>query len=220
MVNNRFIHNIKNKDFIINTGIIASQPEYRKKSIGSISLYTEEQNSDNCLQRQLNIINSVIKNNDTFLVTGFDSKRVIDSIQDVRILENINYETTNIAEDIRLLINASLGDNILLVMGNVIPSKSSLSSIDIRKSCVITSKKIGTDISVINNNDSIIRFNYEKTIKDKWVGICYFVGEEYNILKDICSEKNSKKVMIEILNLMIDSGCNIKSIQDNKVKII
>lgn len=218
MVNNRFIHNIKNKDFIINTGIIASQPEYRKKSIGSISLYIEDK--DSCIQRQINVINSTIKNNDTFLITGFDSKRVVDNIQNLRILENLNFETTNIAEDIRLLINASLGDNILLIMGNVIPSKTSLSSIDIRKSCVITSKKPGTDISVIHNDDNIVRFNYEKSIKDKWAGICYFVGEEYHILKDICSEKNSKKVIIEVLNQMIDAGCNIKSIQDNKVKII
>ena len=57
-------------------------------------------------------------------------------------------------------------------------------------------------------------------LEKKWSQIAYFEGEDFDMLKKLCSnKKRSRLYPFEIFNMMIESGVAIKAIEPKRMTI-
>lgn len=73
------------------------------------------------LQKTIKNIKSEYPFSDIIVVAGFEAEKIINSLpHEIRVVENQNYQDTNIVESIRLGINASKHENALIIYGDLI----------------------------------------------------------------------------------------------------
>ena len=169
-------------------------------------------------------INSIIKaysnTCDIINVTGFMSDKLIKNTTDLRSIENVRYESTNVAESMRLGMNASLEGNVFFIHGDVVFSPSFIKPPD-ENSVYIpidTKGKIDKDeIGVICYKNSIKNFSYGLNIK--WCQIVFFPGSMFYDIRNILSSIDKTLTTFEVLNHLIKKGVDIKYFESPRGKI-
>lgn len=183
----------------------------RMKSYGPKSLLNIKPNLP-LLNYQIKQIKACYPESEIIVVVGFESHKLFGIIpQEVRVVENENYETTNIVRSINFGIRASVYDNIFIVPGDMAFNKNTILNVDINKSFAIIDKndEMPKEIVGINyTNNKVLHFSFG--LDTKWSTLAYFTQKEaIEFKRYIYDKKNMNCYMYEILNTIIDKGGQI-----------
>tara|TARA_Y100000356_G_scaffold39633_1_gene30639 strand:- start:2385 stop:3089 length:705 start_codon:yes stop_codon:yes gene_type:complete len=223
----RFTTTVKNdrskekKDLDITVIIPVAGMGHRMKSYGPKCLLQANQ-KETILEKTISNIKREYPFSDIIVVAGFESNKVISSLPHyVRIVENSSFEETNIVESIRLGINAAANKKLLIVYGDLIFNVYSIRDLTNNGTCVIIDSKSrfkDDEVGVTIVKDKVTTFAYG--LEKKWSQIAYFEGEDFDMLKKLCSnKKRSRLYPFEIFNMMIESGVKIKAIEPKRMTI-
>lgn len=192
----------------------------KMKSFGNIAMIPISKNY-RLIDRHIASIKSAIRDFDLIISSGYDSKKVQKYVYqkygdlDVRCVENIIYEDSNICESIRIAINNTKNENILIVNGNFLFESQDLE--DMIKNgygtIVSTSKQNKTlDIGVnVNDQDSGLEHISYGSSGNGWCEILYvnkktIVNEMKKILE---GDTFRTKIFYELINNMIKKNIRI-----------
>lgn len=133
--------------------IMASSPMANVKKFGCPLI--NDNYDDDVLNLYLDGINSICKTPNIIIVGGFQIKKLLKHQRrnEYIVIENVLYEMTNSAEDLRIGMNGSRNSPVAVFDSHFLPSYTSMSLLFEKKaeSCVIYSKRkadiVGCDIS-------------------------------------------------------------------------
>lgn len=202
--------------------LIGSKPNYRMKSYGPLSLLKID--GMRLIEKQNQIIRKIAPDAEIILVTGFETDKILKKIPyGIRIIENCRYDETNECEDIRLALNATLHNKVVIINYNLIFSESVLKCITNNQSYIIvdSDKQISLNeigVTSIDSKPTILSYSIESP---KWCRITSFVNKEFNLLKTLCQNReNSRKLLVEILNEILNQENQFLTIQPPNSKVI
>ena len=173
------------------------------------------------INRRYSILDKIILNiqntfpfSEIIVVVGFEADRVIKTLsRKIRIVENSNYKTASIVESLRLGINNSVNDNLLIVYGDLIFNAGCLNDITKHGSSMIIDTKDKFDdeeIGVTVVDAMVTRFAYG--LETKWSHIAY--------LDELCQDKtNNKMYPFELFNTVLTDGGSFRSVEPKGMNI-
>ena len=180
----------------------------RMNSYGPKCLFPTSKGST-ILTKIVSNVKKVYPHCEIIVAVGFDADKVIKATpKDVRIVENQLYDTTNMVESIRLSLNNSIYNDVIIINGDLIFNVFTLQNLTCGGSCVIVDsqkrfQKNEIGVTVVDNN--AVHFSYG--LPTKWAQIVYLTGKELKLFKEFCDNKeNNKKYTFEILNMIIEAG--------------
>lgn len=188
----------------------------RMKSYGPKALINLSQ-SVPLLCRQLNILQDVYPKANIVIVSGFAHDKIVKTIDEWKINKNLSskdivmvynkdYERYNVARSIMLGLENCQHDNTLIVYGDLIFNKETISNVEYSKSGMLLAndkqfEKFEVGVSAQNNKIH----NFAYSIKTKWSQICYLNKEHSNLFASIAKTDKCKKYFsFEIFNIMLD----------------
>jgi hypothetical protein len=213
------------KNDLITIVLLCDLPGYRMKSYGPTSLIKIDEKY--LIDIQINAIKKCFSNYEIIICLGFESDKIAKYLRskyknlNIRLVENQIYNHCNSCEGIRLGINNTFNDKILIVDGNLIFNHKILSLTDTKQSCAITEKypsenlEIGINING-SNNAQHFSFGAYKT----WSEIFFLYGnEQIDLLRKFLNHADSKKKFsFEAINEIIKNEHKILCIE-NKIPI-
>ena len=200
--------------------LIGSKSNYRMRSYGTQSLF--KVNDSILIEHQVEIIRDFMPNIEIILVTGFRTDKVLRKLPDgVRVIENCNYDNTNECEDVRLALNATLHDKVIIINNSLLFNLETLKQLPNASCIVIDSQgqipQSEVGVTVVENRPTI--FSYAIT-QPKWAQIASFINDDLILLKSICKnrEKN-KRFIFEAYNDLLEYSNNIKVVEPKGMKV-
>ena len=186
---------------------------HRMKSYGPKCLLKANQ-KETILEKTVSNIKREYPYSDIIVVVGFESEKVIRSLPSfVRIVENPNYEKTNIVESLRIGINASAHDNVLIIYGDLIFNVYSIREMTSTGTCVVFDsknrfKEEEVGLTIVENK--VTTFAYG--LPSKWSQIAYLEDGAFQMLRSLCSDKRKNKLyLFELFNIIIENGFVIRA---------
>lgn len=182
----------------------------KMKTHGSRSLLDIK--SEKLGQRQVRIIRECYPNANIIYGVGFQADKVIDSLpQNIRFIENTEYETTSPIRTLSLCLRAALNPNVLLIMGDLVFNNEYVADLFTPSSRIVCDsnsfkqQEIGVN-SFEDNLATLFAFNLPK----KWGQVGFFTHQELFLLKKfVHNREHSQCCMFESLNYIIDNGGQI-----------
>lgn len=140
------------------------------------------------LELQLEALSSMFSEPNILVGIGVESQKIVKKfIGRVRLVENQLYKTTGPFETLRLLVNSSTDDSLLVIHGDLYFNSNILDGADFSKSFVVSDttgsileREVG--ITSVNNKASILSYG----LKDKWAQMAFFTGRELATLRNLC----------------------------------
>jgi len=202
--------------------IMAANIGYGMKSYGPKSLLNVNP-TETLIEYQLNLIQTSFPNADIILVVGFAADRLIKRCPPgVRIVENQLYETSNEVEQIRLALNCTLTDNVLILKDDIIFNNDTFCAITKGQSCLIYDSKERIDssnVGVTVINGYVTTFSYDMT--NKWCHIVYLAEKEIKILRTICNKRDRARMYLhEALDMVLQRVNKIQAIEPANMEIV
>ena len=202
--------------------ILAANISYGMKSYGPKSLLNINTH-ETLIEYQLNLIQTSFPRADIVLVVGFLADRIIKRCPPgVRIVENQLYETTSEVEQIRLALNCTLTDNVLILKDSILFNVDTLCNISKNNSCLLYDSKNQIDksnigVTIIDGYATV--FSYD--IDTKWCHIVYLIKRDTKLLRAICNKKDRAKMYLhEALELMLQRTGKMCAIEPTAMEIV
>lgn len=215
----------KNAEFVT-VILLCDSSGYRMKSYGPISLI--QINNIKLIDLQIQCIKNVFENFEIILCVGFDAEKICKHIRSqyndlrIRIVENQLHNVSNSCESLRLSLNNTSNDRILVCDGNLILNNACLENIDVNHSCVLTEKDPCENLEIgLNTDNNKIVQHLSYGAKNIWSEIFFLNGLEIiEALRKIITKYDSKtRFIFESINELIKMKYEIKSIT-NTSKVI
>jgi CTP:phosphocholine cytidylyltransferase-like protein len=207
--------------------LLAENYGYRMKSYGPLSLISLD--GKTLLEHQIEAIRSVFINSEIIICTGFETSKIYHFIQsnfpssyNIRIVENQIYYHSNCCEGLRLCMNNTMNNKILICGGGVMLTREYLKTLNLRKSSILTQKprrENTFDIGVITNESRLETMSL--AVRDNiWTELLYITGDPlvksfYNV---ISKPELKNKFLFEAINLW--KGRRQLMISENSVEPI
>lgn len=205
----RFIKSIKEKNPLNTFILLNAGCGRRTKNYGNKCLMNYQ--GKRIIDSQMDSIYKVYGNKaDVINVTGYLSDKVISRTENIRSVENVIYESTNVAESMRIGLNASLEGNVFFIHGDIVFSPSFIKPMDYSKISVpIDSKdRINKDeVGVVVAKEKVRNFSYG--LPDKWCQIVFFPNHFFYELRSILSLIDKDMTTFEVLNHLLNKGAEI-----------
>lgn len=161
------------------------------------------------LQRQVSILKKYFNKFNLHLVVGFRQDEIIQHAHEtynrINIIENKEYDNLNIAHSIKLGLQQTTRNNIMIMYGDLVFSRHifdktnfCISNVFIENYKNLHNRSIGC---IINNGQLQ---NMMWNIPDKWCQIAFFSKREAEILRQL--DINSRHFTYQIINNMIENG--------------
>lgn len=202
--------------------ILAANIGYGMKSYGPKSLLSVTE-KETLLEYQIGLIKTVFPKADILLVVGFSADRIIRKCPPgIRIIENQLFENSNEVEQLRLALNCTLTDNILVIKDGIVFNVDTLRAISKDQSCIIYDSKNQIDcdnvgVTIVNNYATIFSFD----IPTKWCHIVYLTIKELKIVKTLCNNRDrSRMYLFEVLNMLLHKIEKMKAIEPVNMEIV
>lgn len=216
----RNIHKIKKDAQKVSIILLAAGPGTRMKSLGVRSLIRLS-NGESIIDYQLRIINSIFNNNETIVVTGYESDKVMNKTpSNIIKIENERYDSTNIARSISIGLRACTTEYVFVIYGDLLFNDESLkipldsSSLLIDTHGLMKDSQIGCNID--NNQVELLLYGLD----NKWAQITYLTGKELKLFKTVAWDRNNeRKYGFELINEVIDLGGKFIAIKNTHSKI-
>lgn len=217
--------NKKYTDFITIV-LLCDSPGYRMKSYGPISLVNIK--NTKLIDLQIQCIKNVFENFELIVCVGFDAEKICKHIRtkyndlNIRFVENQLYSISNSCESLRISLNNTLNNKILVCDGNLVLNKKCLENIDIENSCVLTEKDPCENLEIglnADNNKLVQHFSYGANYI--WSEIIFLNGHDIieSLRKIIVNYDSKTRFVFEAINELIKMKYIIKSIV-NQHKIL
>lgn len=211
---------VKSTD-LISIILLCDSPGYRMKSYGPTSLISI--NGKKLIDLQIELINKTFNNNEIIICAGFEIDRIIKYIKtkhkksNIRVVENQLYNNSNSCESLRIAINNTFNNKILICDGNLLLNNKCLSLIDIRYSCALIEKSPSGNLEIgvnIDHQNNIQHFSYGA--HHIWSEILFMHNDDIidECRKIIQSIDYKNKFIFEALNELIINKYNIKAISN------
>lgn len=221
VIHNRYTTHIRDiRDDNITFIILSAGVGNRMRSYGPKCLF--KTSDETILDKQLSVINANFSNNETILVVGFEANKIIKKIpDDIRIVENQLYQTTNSAESLRLAINNARSDKIFFIHGDLIFNTETFKNLDFSRSFVIIDsqnqiKEDEVGVTIVNNKATFFSYGLES----KWCQMAYITGKEFSILKSLYNKAGKDKLYtFEMLNMIIDKKGTLMTVEPERMYI-
>lgn len=207
---------------LISIILLCDSPGYRMKSYGPTSLISIK--GKKLIDWQIEVINKNFSNNEIIICSGFEIDRIIKYIKskhkklNIRIVENQLYNNSNSCEALRIAINNTFNDKILICDGSLLLNSKCLSLIDTKCSCALIESKPSNTLEIgvnLDNHNNIQHFSYGAS--HIWSEILFMHNE--NIIdecrKIIQSIDYKNKFIFEAINDLLANKHNIKAITNN-----
>jgi choline kinase len=220
---NRFIQKIKKETLDTTIGILSAGIGSRIKSHEPRSLLKI---AGKCLlQHQLDTINSIFSNPEIIAGIGVHSNKILRRFNGkLRFVENQLYDSTGSFETLKLIVNNTMGNNLLFFHGDLYFDVNTLSGVDYSKSFVVVDsqqrireKEVG--ITVVNNRASILSYG----LSIKWCQMAFLTGKEFEILRQMCSRgtvESKTLLTFEAINSIISKGGVMRAHEPEQMSII
>lgn len=197
--------------------ILASMSLQGMKSMPSISLMSINK-QQNILDVQIESVIATFPKAEIILVVGHDSNDVLNhKPKFVRAVENLLFDERGEGEEIRLSLNNTTTDSVLLIGGNCVFNSDAIQQLKGHGSCTLIDGKGQIDkdsLGVIHNNNRVENIVYG--VSDKWCYITYLEGRELSLLRKFVSMRNrSNMCMFEAINYIINNGGVIYTVKQN-----
>lgn len=177
----------KNKESLVTCVILAENCGYRMKSYGPVSMLNIM--GKTLLKRQIEAIKSTFINYEIVVSVGFESRKLSKFIrtefasEKIRIIENQIYLNSNCCESIRLCLNNTMNNNVLILPGNLYFKSSHLSSLNYDRNFILTQN---------SNLDQSFELSVIQNEQNKLQTICF--GLKNNFWSEIFFLKNNSSV--------------------------
>lgn len=215
----RFIKSIKEKNHR-NTFILLNAGSGRRtKNYGNKCLMSYD--GQRIIDSQIDSITKAYSNKvDIINVTGYLSDKLINQTEEIRSVENIRYQSTNVAESMRVGLNASLKGNVFFIHGDIVFSPSFIKPVDYNSISIPIDNKDRIDkdeVGVVCSKERIKHFSYG--LKEKWCQIVFFPDSFFYSLRSVLSSIDKGLTSFEVLNHLIEKGAEIKYFESPRGKI-
>ena len=211
---NRFTTSTKNrvagkhKDRPLTVIIPAAGMGHRMKSYGPKCLLPANV-KETILDKSIKTIKKAYEYSEIILVVGFEAEKITQVLpKEIRIVENQSYEKTSVSESVRLAINNSVYNDILIIYGDLIFNINTINNITQNNSCIIVDSKSrfkAEEIGVTIVDDNVTNFAYG--LENKWSHIAYLTGDESLEFQRLCLDKKKNKMYpFEVFNIMLNNG--------------
>lgn len=174
------------------------------------------------LGRQIDIFRSLYPDGDITVVVGYEHKKITKLIANgnIRVVENENYEKTNVVRSICLALRVLKTDSVLISYGDLVFSKPDIIGL------------VGENSKLIINNDS-----YEGTqaginivngkavssafgLDNRWCQMLFLAPKELKIARKLLyDDSNNTMLGFELINYIIDKGGDIETLERNIIDI-
>lgn len=202
--------------------LLCDNPGYRMKSYGPISLI-DVTSTKKLIDLQIEAINKTFPNCEIIVCLGFDCEKVCKYIKtkhraNIRIVENQMYTVTNSCESLRLCLNNTGNDRILICDGNLLFDKSTISLIDKKTPCVILESEPNQTLEIGVNVDKDIAYFFSFGAKYIWSEIMFLTGKEMieSFRKILSNTHNKTRFVFEAINELINMKYEIRTVQNKK----
>lgn len=180
--------------------------------------------SDECtlIENQLFFINKAFKQCEIILVTGFESKKVIDKTpSNIIKVVNPEYKDTNVIHSVGLGLKHVNTDHVVVIYGDLAFNQHTLkvpfgihSALLIDQSGMMGDNEIGC----IVQNNLVVQTMYD--LPNKWAHVAYYTGQELAMLKEFCqNERFSMYFGFEIINMILNHGGKFTTYSPKKMLI-
>tara|TARA_B100001939_G_scaffold108349_1_gene93683 strand:- start:1761 stop:2513 length:753 start_codon:yes stop_codon:yes gene_type:complete len=152
------------KDALITCILLAENCGYRMKSYGPLSMINIKGKS--LLKRQIEAIKSCFFNYEIIISVGFESQKVSNYIrknfpsENIRIVENQIYLNSNCCESIRLCLNNTMNNKVLVIPGNLYFNPHHLSCLDYQKNFIVSqssNKDQSFELSIVQDERKYVQ---------------------------------------------------------------
>lgn len=188
---------------------LAENYGYRMKSYGPVPLINI--GGKTLLEHQIKAIQTVFIDFEIILCSGFETHKVYHYIQQsftpsvpIRIVENQVYYHSNCCEGLRLCMNNTRNDRIIVCGGGVLLTVPYLKSLNIKKSSILcqnASKESMFDVGIIDNGERLE--NLSLAVKDKvWTDLLFLNGDTMirSFYNTISKPELKTKFLFEAIN--------------------
>lgn len=202
--------------------ITGSAKPYRMSSFGAKPLLTI--NNMSLIDYMLPVVSNTFPNAEIILTIGYEADKIIKKISPkIKLVENQLYETTNIAEEVRLAINATTNNKILIIDGDLFFDKTLFNKSKFDHSFIfVDNNQLSDDEVGITASNNIVE-NFSFGLSPKWSNIIYLLDKELALFRNIINDrKNSNLYLFEVINMIISSGAkiHISNIENSKLRKI
>lgn len=188
---------------------LAENYGYRMKSYGPVPLINIGEKT--LLEHQIQAIQSTFIDFEIILCSGFETQKVYHYVQQnfapsvpIRIVENQVYYHSNCCEGLRLCMNNTRNDRIIVCGGGVLLTVPYLRSLNIKKSSILyqqSCKESTFDIGIIDNGERLETLSL--AVKDKvWTDLLYLNGDSMirSFYNTISKPELKTKFLFEAVN--------------------
>jgi len=188
------------------------------RGTGSRSLI--ELKSGSLINHQYHTLRTVFPNCEIILVCGSDWNKVREKCpQDIKIVINPLWETTNDVFSATLALVGVLNRKILIVYGDLLFDAEFVRNADLSKSSIYLHKDCQNDVGTIENNGKIENLGFG--LPNKWAQTLYITGNELKLTCQILKSPNINKLLChELINSVIDNGGIFNSIRNDGGKLL
>lgn len=212
---------IQKQEELVTIILLCDLPGYRMKSYGPTSLVNI--NNKYLIDFQIDAIKKSFSNYEIIICVGFDGEKINKYIRtkyqdcNIRIVENQIFHLCNSCEGVRIALNNTLNNKILILDGSLLISKKTLCSIDLNSSCVFTEKYPSDNLEIgvnVNENNKAQHFSFGayKT----WSEILFLYGLEYveHMRKFLSHQDSKKKFIFEAMNDLLKNKYDINCVEN------
>lgn len=214
--------NIKaDTDRLISIIILSDNPGYRMKSYGSIPLINID--GKHLIDIQIESIKRTFKNYEIILCVGFDADKIAKYISskhkkiNIRIVENQIFNNSNSCESVRLALNNTMNNNLLIIDGSLLFNNKSIKLINVDQNSVLVQKYASENLQIgINVNTDNLAQHFSYGACKTWSEMLFLNNEEYIgcIKKFVSNTDNRKKFFFESLNELIRNKLDISCVEN------
>lgn len=221
---NRNIYNPVNQPDKRRISVIIPAAGYgkRMKSFGAKSLLLIRDNVS-IIDNQLKNIFKYLYKPQIIIVGGNDFVSLQQEVnrRNVLVIENKEWETSNVTQSIHLGLQAAKHDNVLLVYGDLVFNGWTLKSPFGGYSMVLGDSggfMKDEEVGYISYKNVLTNMMY--SLPNKWAQIAYFTNKELALLKEFCGQEEYKNYYgFEIINKIVDSGGTFTVYSPKRMKI-
>jgi CTP:phosphocholine cytidylyltransferase-like protein len=190
---------------------LAENYGYRMKSYGPVPLIQIGEKT--LLEHQVQAIQSAFIDFEIILCSGFETQKVYHFVQQtfapsvpIRIVENQVYFHSNCCEGLRLCMNNTRSERIVICGGGVLLTVPYLRSLNIKKSSILyqeSSEESTFEIGVIDNGTGERLETLSLAVKDRvWTDLLYLNGESMvkSFYNTISKPELKTKFLFEAIN--------------------
>jgi NDP-sugar pyrophosphorylase family protein len=180
---------------------------FRMKTFGPKSLF--EYDNERLLDHHIKSIKTVNHDTDIIVTVGHMADKLIkNNSYGVRLIENQLYEKTGIAEEIRLALNATISDQVIIVDGDVFFDVNAFKTIFYCNHSSLLEDGNGMpdeEPGIIITDGMVSNLAYD--ISPKWGQIAFLTGPELKAARRILNSREKSHLLFhELINTIIDSG--------------